>query len=74
MTDPAENLRRAREYLAAIEAGARGDALRAFYALDVVQVEFPNRSPRREPHGASKTFLPLPNEGAKSSAHSVSRR
>jgi len=41
MTHPAENLRRAREYLAAIEAGARGDALRAFYAPDVVQVEFP---------------------------------
>jgi ketosteroid isomerase-like protein len=51
MTDPAENLRRAREYLAAIEAGARGDALRAFYALDVVQVEFPNRL---TPKGATR--------------------
>jgi len=51
MTDPAENLRRAREYLAAIEAGARGDALRAFYAPDVVQVEFPNRL---TPKGATR--------------------
>jgi hypothetical protein len=33
----------ARKFLAAIEAGATGDALAAFYAADVVQEEFPNR-------------------------------
>jgi ketosteroid isomerase-like protein len=32
-----------RRYLAAIERGATGDALAAFFAPDVVQEEFPNR-------------------------------
>ena len=32
-----------RRYLAAIEAGATGDALAAFFTQDVEQVEFPNR-------------------------------
>lgn len=32
-----------RRYLAALEAGATGDALAAYYAPDVVQEEFPNR-------------------------------
>jgi ketosteroid isomerase-like protein len=32
-----------RRYLAAIEQGATGDALAAFYTPDVVQEEFPNR-------------------------------
>lgn len=39
----AANLQAARRYLAAIEAGATGDALAAFFTEDVVQVEFPNR-------------------------------
>jgi ketosteroid isomerase-like protein len=38
-----ENLELARGYLAAIEAGATGDALAAFFAADVEQIEFPNR-------------------------------
>lgn len=33
----------ARRYLGAIEAGATGEALAAFYQPDVVQEEFPNR-------------------------------
>ena len=37
------NLELAREYLAALEAGATGDALARFYAADVVQEELPNR-------------------------------
>lgn len=32
-----------RRYLAAIEQGATGEALAAFYTPDAVQVEFPNR-------------------------------
>jgi ketosteroid isomerase-like protein len=37
------NLQAARRYLAAIESGATGDALAAFFTDDVVQEEFPNR-------------------------------
>jgi ketosteroid isomerase-like protein len=37
------NLQTARQYLAAIELGATGDALERFFTPDVVQEEFPNR-------------------------------
>lgn len=37
------NLEVARRYLAAIEAGAVGDDLAAFFSPDVEQIEFPNR-------------------------------
>jgi len=37
------NLELARRYLAAIEAGAVGDELAAFFSADVQQIEFPNR-------------------------------
>jgi ketosteroid isomerase-like protein len=37
------NLETARQYLAAIQHGATGDALAQFFAPDVVQEEFPNR-------------------------------
>jgi ketosteroid isomerase-like protein len=37
------NLDNARQYLAAIQRGATGDALAQFFAPDVVQEEFPNR-------------------------------
>jgi ketosteroid isomerase-like protein len=37
------NLDAARQYLAAIQQGATGDALAQFFASDVVQEEFPNR-------------------------------
>ena len=35
--------RKARAYIAAVEGGATGDELAAFYHPDVVQHEFPNR-------------------------------
>jgi ketosteroid isomerase-like protein len=63
--DPAaesELLERARQYLAAIEAGATGEALAAFYAPDVEQAEFPNRL---MPAGAIRR-LPELLEGAAS--------
>jgi ketosteroid isomerase-like protein len=37
------NLETARQYLAAIQRGATGDALAQFFVPDVVQQEFPNR-------------------------------
>ena len=37
------NLEHARRYLQALEAGAQGEALAAFFTPDVVQEEFPNR-------------------------------
>jgi ketosteroid isomerase-like protein len=40
-----------RRYFAALEAGATGEALAAFYAPEVVQEEFPNRL---TPHGARR--------------------
>ncbi len=42
-TAESANLQAARRYLAAIQAGATGDALAAFFTDDVVQEEFPNR-------------------------------
>jgi ketosteroid isomerase-like protein len=39
----AANLQAARRYLSAVESGATGDALAAFFTDDVVQEEFPNR-------------------------------
>lgn len=41
----------AKEYLGAIERGATGAELAAFFTPDVVQVEFPNRL---LPHGATR--------------------
>jgi len=37
------NLSLVRDYLAALEAGEAGDALRRFFTSDAVQLEFPNR-------------------------------
>jgi hypothetical protein len=39
----ADALELAQRYLAAVEGGATGDALAAFYTPEVVQEEFPNR-------------------------------
>jgi ketosteroid isomerase-like protein len=47
----AEALELTRRYFAALEAGATGDALAAFYAPEAVQEEFPNRL---LPHGARR--------------------
>jgi ketosteroid isomerase-like protein len=46
----------AKTYLGAIEAGATGDTLAAFYAPDVVQEEFPNRL---TPNGARRDLAAL---------------
>lgn len=46
----------AKTYLAAIEAGATGDTLAAFFAPDVVQEEFPNRL---TPNGARRDLAAL---------------
>jgi len=44
MTDQEQaNLASVRRYLAALEAGATGEALAAFFTADVVQEELPNR-------------------------------
>ena len=45
-----------KRYLAALEPGATGDALAAFYADDVVQEEFPNRL---LPNGARRDLTAL---------------
>ena len=45
-----------KKYLAAIEEGATGDALAAFYAPEVVQEEFPNRL---VPNGARRDLAAL---------------
>jgi ketosteroid isomerase-like protein len=55
------NLEIAKQYLAAIEGGAVGDALADFFTPDATQEEFPNRF---FPQGA-KRDLPLLLEGAK---------
>jgi ketosteroid isomerase-like protein len=46
-----DNLALVRRYLGAIESGATGEALAAFYDPDVVQEELPNRL---NPHGARR--------------------
>lgn len=51
-----EYLTIARRYLAALENGATGDALAAFFAPDAVQEEFPNRL---TPHGARRGVADL---------------
>lgn len=50
------NLEIARRYLAAIERGATGETLAAFFAPDVVQEEFPNRL---VPQGARRDLAAL---------------
>jgi ketosteroid isomerase-like protein len=52
----AENLLTAQLYLRAIEQGATGDALAAFFAPDVVQEELPNRL---TPNGARRNLPDL---------------
>jgi ketosteroid isomerase-like protein len=56
MTIEEDNLVAARRYIAAVESGATGDALAAFYAADVVQEEFPNRL---TPNGARRNLRGL---------------
>lgn len=66
MTEMEErNLSVVRSYLAAIEAGATGDALARFFAPDATQVELPNRL---NPQGAQSdlaTILARADQGRK---------
>lgn len=48
--------RKARAYVAAVEGGAVGDDLAAFYHPDAVQYEFPNRL---TPHGAQRDLATI---------------
>lgn len=59
------NLEVARRYLAALEAGAVGDELAAFFSPDVEQIEFPNRL---VPSGGRRG-LPEMLEGARRGQH-----
>lgn len=51
-----EVLERTRAYFAALEAGATGESLAAYYAPDVVQEEFPNRL---NPSGARRDLAEI---------------
>jgi ketosteroid isomerase-like protein len=55
-TESAANIELAKKYLAAIEAGATGDALAAFFHPDVEQIEYPNRL---VPNGARRDLTAL---------------
>ena len=52
----AANLAAVKRYLAAIEAGATGEMLAAFYTPDAQQIEFPNRL---TPTGATRDLAAL---------------
>ncbi|MCX6046136.1 MAG: nuclear transport factor 2 family protein [Chloroflexi bacterium] len=56
MSTISSNLEIARRYLTAIERGATGETLAAFFAPDVVQEEFPNRL---VPQGARRDLAAL---------------
>jgi ketosteroid isomerase-like protein len=52
----ADVLELTRQYFAALQGGATGQALAAFYAPEVVQEEFPNRL---APHGARRDLAAI---------------
>jgi ketosteroid isomerase-like protein len=56
MPSDTDLLAHARRYLAALEEGATGEALAAFFTTDVVQEEFPNRL---VPQGAQRDLAAL---------------
>lgn len=51
-----QNVELARNYLTAIERGATGDDLAAFFSPDIVQQEFPNRL---TPNGATRNLAQI---------------
>jgi ketosteroid isomerase-like protein len=61
----------AKTYLGAIEAGATGDTLAAFYAPDAIQEEFPNRL---TPNGARRDLAALLEGAAKGQQVLLSQR
>ena len=56
-----ENLARVRDYLAALAAGATGDALARFFTPDARQVELPNKL---NPNGQASDFETLKKRSA----------
>jgi len=62
--------RKARAYISAVEGGATGDELAAFYHPDVIQQEFPNRL---IPHGAQRELTDI-LAGAESGARLMERQ
>ncbi len=62
--------RKARAYIAAVEGGATGDDLAAFYHPDVIQHEFPNRL---VPTGAQRELEDI-LRGAESGARLMERQ
>ena len=62
--------RKARAYIAAVEGGAVGDDLAAFYHPDVVQHEFPNRL---TPNGAQRELADI-LRGAESGSKLMDRQ
>lgn len=62
--------RKARSYISAVEGGATGDELAAFYHPDVIQQEFPNRL---IPHGAQRELADI-LAGAESGAKLMERQ
>ena len=62
--------RKARAYIAAVERGAVGDDLAAFYHPDVVQHEFPNRL---TPNGAQRELADI-LRGAESGSKLMDRQ
>ena len=67
----AANLEHARRYLAAIEAGAIGAELAAFFAPDVEQIEWPNRL---VPAGARRDLTALLDGAVKGQAILLGQR
>jgi ketosteroid isomerase-like protein len=67
----AANVEHARRYLAAIEAGAVGDELAAFFAADVEQIEWPNRL---VPAGARRNLAALLDGAVKGQAILLGQR
>lgn len=62
--------RKARAYIAAVEGGAVGDDLAAFYHPDVIQHEFPNRL---TPNGAQRELADI-LRGAESGSKLMDRQ
>jgi ketosteroid isomerase-like protein len=68
MVDAREQTRR---YFQALEAGATGEALAAFYAPEVEQLEFPNRL---VPHGARRDLAAILDAAARGQQVMTSQR
>jgi ketosteroid isomerase-like protein len=67
----AEVLELTRRYFAALEAGATGEVLAAFYAPEVVQEEFPNRL---TPQGARRDLTAILDAAARGQRVMASQR